>query len=43
MNVGIDNIFDYVDRTSFGTNRGTTSPGRTYYASLTIKFQNQNK
>ena len=43
MNVGIDNIFDYVDRTPFGTNRGTTSPGRTYYASLTVKFQNQNK
>lgn len=43
MNVGIDNIFNYVDRTPFGINRGTTSPGRTYYASFTLKFQNQNK
>ncbi|WP_236264171.1 TonB-dependent receptor [Dysgonomonas sp. Marseille-P4677] len=43
MNVGIDNIFDYVDRTPFGHNRGTTSPGRNYYASVTIKFQNTNK
>lgn len=43
MNVGIDNLFDYIDRTPFGHNRGTTSPGRTFYASVTLKFQNQNK
>jgi len=43
MNVGLDNIFDYVDRTPFGRNRGTTSPGRNIYASISLKFQNQNK
>jgi len=43
MNAGIDNIFNYIDRTPFGRNRGTTSPGRNFYASVTIKFQNSNK
>lgn len=41
LNAGVDNLFDYIDRTPFGYNRGTTTPGRTYYASLSIKFQNQ--
>lgn len=41
MNAGIDNIFDYVDRTPFGRNRGTTTPGRTYYVSIVAKFQNK--
>ncbi len=40
-NAGIDNIFDYVDRTPFGKNRGTTSAGRTFYLSLQVKFQNK--
>lgn len=43
MNVGVDNIFNYIDYTPFGHNRGTTSPGRNFYASIIIKFQNQNK
>ena len=43
INVGIDNIFDYVDRTPFGRHRGTTSPGRTWYASFIVKFQNKHK
>jgi outer membrane receptor for ferrienterochelin and colicins len=43
MNVGIDNIFDYVDTTPFGHNRSTTSPGRNLYVSFILKFQNQNK
>ena len=43
INLGVDNIFNYVDRTPFGYNRATTSPGRNYYTSVTIKFQNQNK
>jgi len=38
LNLGVDNIFDYVDRTPFGRNRGTTTPGRTWYASIDIKF-----
>lgn len=41
MNAGIDNLFNYIDRTPFGHNRGTTSPGRNIYASLSLKFQNQ--
>jgi len=43
MNVGIDNIFNYIDRTPFGHNRGTTSPGRNFYVSVAVKFQNSNK
>ena len=43
MNAGIDNIFNYIDRTPFGKNRGTTSPGRTLYLSLNVKFQNKQK
>lgn len=41
MQVGIDNLFNYVDKTPFGHNRGTTSPGRNVYASVILKFQNQ--
>ena len=39
---GVDNIFNYVDRTPHGLHLGTTSPGTTIYASLTIRF-NQGK
>lgn len=39
LHIGIDNIFDFVDREPFGHNRATTSPGRNYYASLILKFQ----
>ncbi|MBP5770039.1 MAG: TonB-dependent receptor [Bacteroidaceae bacterium] len=42
LEAGIDNIFDYVDRTPHGLHLGTTSPGRTVYASLTVRF-NQGK
>ncbi len=40
MNAGVDNLFDYVDRTPFGRNRATSTPGRTFYASLLVKFKN---
>lgn len=43
INIGVDNIFNYVDRSPFGHNRGTTSPGRNFYTSIIVKFQNQNK
>ncbi|WP_195437158.1 TonB-dependent receptor plug domain-containing protein [Parabacteroides goldsteinii] len=43
VNAGVDNIFNYVDRTPFGRHRGTTSPGRTFYASVILKFQNKAK
>ena len=42
LEAGVDNIFDYVDRTPHGLHLGTTSPGRTFYASMTIRF-NQGK
>lgn len=38
LNVGIDNLFNYVDRTPFGLNAGTNTPGRTYYAQLVLQF-----
>lgn len=41
LNVGVDNLFNYVDRTPFGRNRATTTPGRTVYASTLIKFKNR--
>lgn len=39
LNLGLDNIFGYVDRTPFGRNRATSSPGRTLYLSLQLKFR----
>lgn len=39
-NAGVDNIFNYVDRTPFGRNRGTTNPGRTLFVNVLVKFQN---
>ena len=42
VEAGVDNIFNYVDRTPHGLHLGTTSPGTTVYASLTIRF-NQGK
>lgn len=42
LEAGMDNLFDYVDRTPHGLHLGTTSPGRTVYASLTLRF-NQGK
>lgn len=43
FNAGIDNLFNYIDDTPFGRNRGTTNPGRTYYLSCSLKFTNKNK
>lgn len=36
---GIDNLFDHVERHPYGLNYGTTTPGRTFFASLTIRFE----
>lgn len=41
LNLGVDNLFNYVDRTPFGRNRATTTPGRTVYASALVKFKNR--
>lgn len=49
IEAGIDNLLGYVDRTPHGLHLGTTTPGRTVYAALTIRFNqgkkaiNQNK
>lgn len=41
-NIGIDNIFNYIDFTPIGLNKGTSSPGRTAYLSLALKFKTLN-
>lgn len=43
LEAGIDNIFNYVDRTPHGLHLGTTTPGTTVYASLTIRFNKGKK
>ncbi len=43
LEAGMDNIFDYVDRTPHGLHLGTTSPGRTVYASLTLRLHQGKK
>lgn len=42
FDAGIDNILNYCDRTPHGLHLGTTTPGRTVYASLVFRF-NQGK
>lgn len=37
--VGVDNLFNFIDRTPFGRHRATTSPGRSVYVSLSLKFK----
>ncbi len=39
LEAGVDNIFNYVDRTPHGLHLGTTTPGTTFYATLTIRFK----
>ena len=36
LSAGIDNLFDYVDDSPYGSHYGTISPGRTYFVSLQI-------
>jgi len=36
--VGVDNLFDHVERHPYGYNYGTTSPGRTIFGSVTVRF-----
>ena len=38
VEAGIDNIFNYVDKTDHGLHLGTTTPGFSPYCSLAIKF-----
>ena len=39
VEAGVDNIFNYVDRTPHGLHLGTTTPGTTFYVGLTVRFQ----
>lgn len=43
IEAGMDNIFDYTDRTPHGLHLGTTTPGRTIYASLTLRLSQGKK
>ncbi|MBR1389404.1 MAG: TonB-dependent receptor [Prevotella sp.] len=43
VEAGVDNIFNYVDRTYHGLHLGTTTPGRTVYATLTVRFTQGKK
>lgn len=38
--LGVENIFNFRDEKPFGSKYATTSPGRTVFASLTLKFKN---
>ncbi len=37
--IGVENIFDYVDDRPYNSNYATLSPGRSIFASLTIRFK----
>ena len=39
LEAGIDNILNYCDRTPHGLHLGTTTAGRTVYATLTVSFR----
>ena len=39
LEAGVDNLFNYVDCTPHGLHLGTTTPGTTVYASLTLRFK----
>lgn len=43
LEAGVDNIFNYIDKTPHGLHLGTTSPGITVYASFTIRFTKGKK
>ncbi|MBQ5438577.1 MAG: hypothetical protein IIU34_02945, partial [Bacteroidales bacterium] len=43
VEAGVDNIFNYVDRTPHGLHLGTTTPGTTVYLGLTVRFNQGRK
>ena len=43
LEAGVDNLFNYCDRTPHGLHLGTMTPGRTVYASLTVRFAKGKK
>jgi outer membrane receptor for ferrienterochelin and colicins len=40
---GVDNLFDYVDDSPYGSHYGTLNPGRSLFAGVKINFKNQTK
>ena len=38
VEAGVDNLFNYVDKTDHGLHLGTTTPGITVYAAFTVRF-----
>jgi outer membrane receptor for ferrienterochelin and colicins len=43
LEAGIDNILNYVDRTPHLLHLGTTTPGRTVYGTLVVRFSRGKK
>ncbi len=43
LSAGIDNILDHVERHPYGYNYGTTTPGRTFFGALTVRFGRQKQ
>lgn len=43
LEAGVDNIFNYIDKTPHGLHLGTTTPGTTIYAKFTISFKQGKK
>jgi len=43
VEAGVDNIFNFVDKTPHGLHLGTTSPGTTVYGTFTIRFAQGRK
>jgi outer membrane receptor for ferrienterochelin and colicins len=43
VEAGIDNILDYKETTPHGLHYGSTTPGRTFYCTLSIKFSKGKK
>ncbi len=43
VDAGVDNIFNYIDKTPFGRNSATSTPGRTYYINLKFSFREKYK
>lgn len=43
VEAGIDNIFNYIDKTDHGLHLGTTTPGATLYAAFTVRFNHGKK
>ncbi|MBQ9355919.1 MAG: TonB-dependent receptor [Prevotella sp.] len=43
LEAGVDNLLNYCDRTPHGLHLGTTTPGRTVFASLTLRWNKGKK